>query len=101
MARSSEDGVVLPHDPTHEETPIQAFANSNLTPEQSKRQAAPFLNSKELLRDFRGLSPVDQTKFVEKVDQVCRDSSLCSLEIFPSSFLQRRTRLSTRKTRSS
>ena len=69
MVRTSEDGIVL-RNPTHEEPAIRAFANSNLTPGGSKRQAASFLNSKELLRDFRGLSPEDQTKFLDKADQV-------------------------------
>ena len=75
MARTSEDAVV-----PHEETAIQAFANSNLTPEQSRRQAAPFLNSKELLRDFLRLSPEDQAKFVERIDQVGRERPLFSPE---------------------
>jgi hypothetical protein len=60
---------------TRGEDTIQEFANSNLTPEESRRRAARWLNSRALLQDIRELASEDQTKFVEKVDQVCRDSS--------------------------
>ena len=64
--------VATPRDSTRGETSIQEFANSSLTPELLKQRAATVLDSKELLRDVQGLRPGDQTKFVDKVDQVCR-----------------------------
>lgn len=54
------------------EATIQDFANSDLTTEQSRRQAAALLNSKELLRNLGGLTAEDQTKFLDKIDQVWR-----------------------------
>ena len=60
-----------PRNLTHGEVAIREFTNTNLTPELSRRQAALLLNCKELLRNIRGLTPEDQMKFVEKVDQVC------------------------------
>ena len=56
---------------THRET-VQQFASSNLTPELSKQRAALLLNSEELLRDVQRLTSEDQTRFVDKVDKVCR-----------------------------
>jgi len=50
---------------------VREFANNNLILEQSRRRAAYLLNSKELPRDLRELTPEDQAKFVDKVDQVC------------------------------
>jgi len=80
MSRKS-NAVAAPHNPTRGETSTREFANSNLTPEQSRQRAGTLLNSKELLRNIRGLTPEDQTKFVDKVDQVGRDRSFFSAQI--------------------
>ena len=74
MARTNKP-VAAPRNSTRGEVAIQEFANSNSTSEQLRQRAAPLLNSKELLRNVLGLTPEDQTKFVDKVDQVGR----CSL----------------------
>jgi len=52
MPRKSNPAAA-PHNPTHRESLIREFANSNLTPEQSRQRAATLLNSKELLRNIR------------------------------------------------
>jgi len=80
MSRKSNT-VAVPHNPTRGETSTREFANSNLTPEQSRQRAGTLLNSKELPQNIRGLTPEDQTKFVDKVDQVSRDRSFFSVEI--------------------
>ena len=79
MARKS-DIIAAPHDPTREKAAIQEFANSDLTPEQLRQRAPVLLNSNELLRNIPGLTPEEQTKFLDRVDQVCRSS-------FPKSLL--------------
>lgn len=91
--------VATPYNSTRGETAIQEFANSNLTPELLRQRAATLLDSKELLRDVRGLTPEDQAKFLDRVDQVCRGDPLFFLEIIPPLILQRHIRLSTRKMR--
>lgn len=68
---------------TYDQTAIQEFSNSNLTPEQSKQQAVPLLNSEGLLGTVRGLAPEDQAKFVDKVDQVRREGSFISSRVLP------------------
>jgi hypothetical protein len=81
MARKSS--AATPNNPTRGEAILQELANSNSSPEQLMQQAAPLLNSKELLRDVQGLTPKDQTKFVDKIDQVRRlDLSEPSLHYF-------------------
>ena len=80
MARKSNPTVPLQNS-THGEAPIREFTNSNLTPEQLRQRAATLLNSNELLRDVQSLTPEDQAKFIDKVDQVCRDDRLSSLNI--------------------
>lgn len=77
MARTSKS-IAAPHNSTRGEASIQDFANSNLPSEQLRQRAVSLLNSKELLQNVLGLTPEDQTKFVDKVDQVRRDH-LCSL----------------------
>ncbi|KAF9647758.1 kinase-like protein [Thelephora ganbajun] len=57
------------HISTRGEAQIREFANSNLTPETSRQRAALLLNGKDLARNVRGLTPEDQTRFVDKVDQ--------------------------------
>ena len=85
-------------DPIRGETAVLKFTNSNLPPELLRQQAAHWIVNKQLLPEIRGLTLEEQTKFVDKVDQVCRDESfLPGFERFPSSFLQRHIRLSTPK----
>ncbi|KAF9644346.1 kinase-like protein [Thelephora ganbajun] len=57
------------HISTRGEASTQEFANRNLTHEMLRQQATLLLNSKDLVRNVRGLTPEDQTKFVDKVDQ--------------------------------
>ena len=93
--------ITAPNSPTPREIEIQEFANSNLEPELLRQRAITLLTvaSKELLRDVRGLTPEDQAKFLDRVDQVCRGDPLFSLEILISSFLRRYIRLLTCKPR--
>jgi len=65
------NAAAAPHDPTRGETSTREFSSDSLAPEQSRQLAGTLLNSKELLRDIRGLTPEDQTTFVDKADQVC------------------------------
>jgi hypothetical protein len=80
----TNNAVAAPRNPTQGETAIQEFANSSLSPEQLSERAAPLLNSRELLQDVQRLTPEVRTKFVDKVDQVCRHGRSFSLGIFPS-----------------
>lgn len=81
---------------TGAEATIQEFLTSDSTSGRLKQRATSLLNNKELLRNVQGLIPEDQTNFVDKADQVCRDGPFF-LNISPSSFPQRHIRLSTRK----
>ena len=83
MARKSNAATAL-QSSTRRETPFREFANSTLTPEQSKQRAAPLLNDGELLRNVLALTPEDQTKFIDKVDQVCRRWLVLLSEYLPS-----------------
>jgi len=69
---------------TRGEAPFREFANSSLIPEQSRQRAAPLLNSKDLLRNFRALTLEDQTKFIDKVDRVRRRWSILLSQYPPS-----------------
>ena len=53
-----------------EDTALQEFTNSDLTPELARQRAAPLLNSKNLLWGVQELSQEGQMKFIDKVDQV-------------------------------
>ena len=53
----------------------QEFASGRLAPEGLRQQAGVFLANKDLARHILGLSGEYQTKFIDKVDQVCRDLS--------------------------
>jgi hypothetical protein len=96
MARTHK-AAAAPRNPTRGETILQEFANVDSSLEQLRQRAALLLNNKELLRDVQGLTPEDQTIFVDKIDQVCRAGSSFSLGIFPPLFLPRHIRLPTRK----
>jgi len=63
--------IAVPHNSTREAA-IREFANSDSTPEQLRQRAPVLLYNKELLRNVPGLTPVEQTRFLDKVDQVCR-----------------------------
>ena len=60
---------------------IQEFLNSNATPKRLRQRAAALLSGKELLRNVRGLTPEDQSRFVDKLDQVCRNGSFFFIKI--------------------
>ena len=69
MTRKSKVADAL-HNSTCGEAAIREFINSDPTSEQFMHRAADCLNSKELLRNVLALTPGDQGKFVDKVDQV-------------------------------
>ena len=75
MARTGKTAVPAPRNQTRGEAPFQEFADNNPTPGLSRRQEALLLNDRKLLRTIRGLTPEDQVKFVEQVDQVRQDGS--------------------------
>jgi len=79
--------------------PIQEFANVTLSPEQTKQRAAALLNNKALLRKVKAVTLEDQTKFIDKVDQVCRSGRFSSLDA--SLFLSRHFQPSTRNMQNS
>ena len=72
MVRKSNVTPAL-KDLTRGEARIRKFANSNLTPEQSRQQAASLLVSKDISQSVLSLLPEDRTKFIDRVDQVYRD----------------------------
>jgi len=57
------------------EPAILKFMNSNLPPELLRQQAAHWIINEQLLPEIQGLTSEERTKFVDKVDQVCRDES--------------------------
>ena len=60
-------------DPSSGETAIREFANGDLAPGKLRQRAGSLLNSEGLLQKVLRLTQRDQTKFVDKVDQVRRD----------------------------
>lgn len=68
-------------DPIRGEPAILNFTNSNLPPELLKQQAAHWIVNGQLLPDIQGLTQEEQIKFVDKVDQVCRDESFLNLPL--------------------
>lgn len=70
---SKGSAALTPQSSTCGEAPIREFANSNLAPGQSRQRVAPLLTGKEFLRNVLSLTQEDQTKFIDKVDQVRRD----------------------------
>ena len=82
MAGKSNTAAAL-QSSTRGEASFRDYANSILTTKQSRQRAASLLNSKDLLRNFQALTLEDQTKFIDKVDQVCR-RWLISLSRYPS-----------------
>ena len=97
MSRGS-NGLATRYSSTPEGAPIQKFANGSLTSRIWTEQAAGLLTDKDLAQKVLELSPEDQAKFVDKVDQVRRDCLFSPLK-FASLFLYRRILPSTRKTR--
>jgi hypothetical protein len=51
---------------------VHEFINSTLPPEQLKLIAVYLLNSEELPRRVRGLTPENQVRFLDRVNQVRR-----------------------------
>ena len=60
---------------------IQQFANSNITLEELRGQAGVLLSNRDISRSALGISPEDQTKLVDKLDQVCRDPPFFSQDL--------------------
>jgi len=87
MARKSNAAAPLSQSSTRGDAPFREFANSTLTTEQSRQRVASLLNSKDLLRNFRALTPEDQTKFIEKVDKVRRRCLLILLSQYPPTII--------------
>ena len=57
---------------TNGEAQVVEFANSNLSLEMLTRRATVLLTTKNLVRIVRELTPGDQAKFLDKLDQVCQ-----------------------------
>jgi len=53
------------------EPAILNFTNSELPLELLRPQAAHWIVNEQLLPEIRGLTPEEQSKFVDRVDQVC------------------------------
>ena len=71
MARKN-NAAATPQNTTSRGTPIREFLNSNLSFEALRQSAAILLTGKDLVRNILGMTPEDQTKFLDKVDQVCQ-----------------------------
>jgi len=71
MSTSAGRAFAATGDPIRGEPAILNFTNSNLPPELLKQQAAHWIVNGQLLPEIRGLTQEEQTKFVDKVDQVC------------------------------
>ena len=56
--------------PTNGNTAIQQFVDDELSPETLRQRAAIVLGDRDLVRNFVGMTPEDQTKFLDKIDQV-------------------------------
>lgn len=76
MARK-DNPVAAPPNSTSLRTSIREFLNSSLSFEQLKQWAANLLTAKDLAQNLQGMPTDDQTKFVDKLDQVCRIFRLC------------------------
>ena len=100
MSRRGNPAAALQNS-TSGEAPFREYAYSNLTPEQSKQRAALLLDSRDLLRNVQGLAPEDQTRFIDKVDQVSKSSLIRISHDRLSFLLRRRTRASTYEMRNS
>jgi len=68
----TDNAVAAPDNSTSGESTIQEFLDGSLTIGQLKQRATSFLNNKGLLRIVQGLTPENQTKFLDRVDQVRR-----------------------------
>ena len=62
--------VAATHNSTVGGNPVQEILNVDLPPEALRLRVAIVLTSKDLLRNILGLTPQDQTKFLDKADQV-------------------------------
>ena len=69
----NRDTVLAPRTSSRGEPLIREIIHTSLTPEQLRQRVAPLLIGEELLRNVLSLAPEDQTKFIDKVDQVRRD----------------------------
>ena len=78
----------VPRTAAKEEFGVYVFVNGNLQPERLRIMAISLLKSKDLPRMLSGLSPEDQVRFLDRVDQVrcCSPPSTPSL-IVPTKVL--------------
>lgn len=74
MLRSSIKTPELPHNSARGAVSIREFANGDSISETSRKQLAPLLVGKDLVRSVLGLAEEDQTTFIDNVQQVCRYS---------------------------
>ena len=76
----------VPRSSTHVQAQIREFANSSSPHDVSKQRAVLLLDDKNILSDVVGLGPEDQTKFLDKVDQVSQ--GICPSGSFIHYFFQ-------------
>jgi hypothetical protein len=69
MAKKN-NAVPTSHNTTGGATPIREILNANLPSEALRVRAGPLLTGKDLARNILAVTPQDQTKFLDKVDQV-------------------------------
>ena len=71
MARKNNTAAP-PHIPTGGGTQIREFLTSNFPLETLRQRTENLLSNKDLVRNIQAMTPEDQTKFLDKVDQVCQ-----------------------------
>ena len=62
--------ATTPHNSTSEGTPAHKFLNANFPPETLRKRAAVLLTRRGLVKNILRMTPEDQTKFIDRVDQV-------------------------------
>lgn len=70
MSKRNSTTTTSPNN-TRGEAQLLEFSNSSEPPEASRQRANDLLTSTRLVQNVLGLTPQDQTRFVDKVDQVC------------------------------
>ena len=101
MARATKDSTR--QDPVQLEAMVREFLNSNAPTERLRELARLLLTNGDILRVIRELTPEDQGRFVDKVDQVRRSAVFKSslLTFFHSNRCTRPTRSSCSSLRNS
>lgn len=88
MSREN-DATASPRSSTCGEMALWDFVNNDLTPKQLKQQADLLLDSEELLQSVQGLTPEDQMRFIDRVDQVCQGWLTLLSQCLPLIFLMK------------